>query len=409
LSEHHNKLLQIYRLALEAVNGRRCTLEMMESLSLPSPVYAVAIGKAAADMMLGACDALGTSLAGGLVITRRGYLPADFDDNVLIQGIESGHPVPDAASLEAGAAVLDFVRSAPRAAPLLFLISGGASSLVEVLPGGMTLADLQRLNDWLLASGLAIDAVNQVRKSVSSIKGGRLALQLGGRTATVLLISDVPGDDVAVIGSGLLAPGRAPTPAASGLPGWVTALQQLAPPLPPPDHPAFAGISHHVIATLAMARQAAANAGRQLGYAATLHDDFVAGDAVRAGRRIAAELGAGTRGLHVWGGEVTVTLPSAPGRGGRCQQLALAAAIELDGRDDLLLLAGGTDGSDGPGNDAGALVHGGTLARGRAAGLDAGVCLARADAGSYLAVSGGLLETGPTGTNVMDLYLGIRS
>jgi len=409
LSEHHNKLLQIYRLALAAVNGRHRTLEMLDSLSLTSPLYAVAIGKAAADMMLGACDVPGVSLAGGLVITRRGYLPADFDDNALIQGMQAGHPVPDAASLEAGTAVLDFIRSAPREAPLLFLISGGASSLVEVLPDGMTLPDLQRLNDWLLASGLAIDAVNQVRKSLSCIKGGRLALQLGGRTVTVLLISDVPDDDVTVIGSGLLAPDRGPRPTASGLPGWVTALQQLAPPLPPPDHPAFASVSHHIIATLTMAMQAAANTGRQLGYAVTLHDGFVAGDAVRAGRRLVAELSAGARGLHVWGGEVTVTLPAVPGRGGRCQQLALAAATALDGRDDLLLLAGGTDGSDGPGTDAGALIHGGTLARGRAAGLDAGTCLARADAGSYLAVSGGLLETGPTGTNVMDLYLGIKS
>jgi hydroxypyruvate reductase len=112
--------------------------------------------------------------------------------------------------------------------------------------------------------------------------------------------------------------------------------------------------------------------------------------------------------VHVWGGETTVTLPAHPGRGGRCQQLALAAARELAGRDDAWLLAAATDGSDGPGDDAGALIDGGTIARGEAEGFDAAAVLARADAGRFLEASGDLLATGPTGTNVMDLVLGLR-
>jgi glycerate 2-kinase len=139
-----------------------------------------------------------------------------------------------------------------------------------------------------------------------------------------------------------------------------------------------------------------------------VHEPFVDGPAGPAGRRLARALLGGPPGLHIWGGETTVVLPDSPGRGGRNQHLALAAAIELSGRPDVLLLSAGTDGTDGPTDDAGALVDGATLERARDAGLTAAASLARADSGTLLEASGDLIRTGPTGTNVMDLILGWR-
>ncbi|MCK7580211.1 MAG: hypothetical protein MZV65_34185 [Chromatiales bacterium] len=137
--------------------------------------------------------------------------------------------------------------------------------------------------------------------------------------------------------------------------------------------------------------------------------EFITGDAATVGARLAQGLRAAAPGtVRVWGGETTVTLPPRPGRGGRCQQLALAAALELNGSTGTWLLAAGTDGSDGPTEDAGALVDGGTIGRGELAGADAVAALGAADAGSFLEASGDLVQTGPTGTNVMDLMLGLR-
>jgi glycerate 2-kinase len=157
-----------------------------------------------------------------------------------------------------------------------------------------------------------------------------------------------------------------------------------------------------------MAKSAAAAAGRRVGLRVQLHEHPVEGDAALAGRRLARALLDGPRGLHVWGGETTVRLPDSPGRGGRNQHLALAAAIELAGHPDVLLMSAGTDGTDGPTDDAGAIVDGFTLERAGDAGLDAAASLARADSGSLLEASGDLIRTGPTGTNVMDLILGYR-
>jgi glycerate 2-kinase len=139
-----------------------------------------------------------------------------------------------------------------------------------------------------------------------------------------------------------------------------------------------------------------------------VHSERLCGDAAAAGRRLAAELLDGPASVHIWGGETGVELPANPGRGGRNQQLALAAAEVLAGHDKVWLLAAGTDGSDGPGEDAGAVIDGGTLARGELDGLNAAACLHRADAGSFFEASGDLISTGPTGTNVMDLVIGLK-
>ena len=399
-------VLHIAQAALAAVQGQTRVAEFLRATPLPEAVQLIAIGKAAASMATGACDVLGERVVRGLIVTKTGHGDVALERRPGFQCLETGHPQPDARSLTAGAALLAFIATAPATAPLLFLISGGASSLVEVLPDGITLDDLQRTNAWLLGSGLDIAAMNTVRKALSAIKGGRLLAHLQGRPAQVLLISDVRGDDPAVIGSGLLAAdSAAPHLEDLALPPWLAQLCRQA-----PSHrdAVPANVEMHVIARLTDAKRAAAREAMALGYSVFDYDEFIDGAASAVGQRLAQSLVHAAPGVHIWGGETTVQLPPQPGRGGRNQSLALAAALALQGHDDVLLLALGSDGSDGPTEDAGALVDGGTIARGELAGLDARHCLANADAGSFLEQSGDLVHTGPTGTNVMDLMIGLK-
>jgi glycerate 2-kinase len=404
---HRKNLLAIFQAALARVAGRACVRRYLEQHRQPGPVYLIAIGKAAAAMASGAVDALGSSIADGIAITKHGHA-----ESLPWPCLTAGHPFPDETSLEAGAVLLRFTARIPVNAQVLVLLSGGASALVEQLPAGVTLAQLRALNDWLYSAGLDIHACNYVRKRLSLIKGGRLAQRLAPRPVRCLIISDVPGDDPATVGSGPLTPdasaGYEP-PALSAAPDFVRALLKQSPPLPPAGDTSFQHIETVIVATLDDAKQAAAEAARAKGYAAVIEPEFISGDTLTAGRELAEHvLAADTGAVHIWGGETQVMLPAQPGRGGRSQSLALAAALALRDHADVLFLAAGTDGTDGPGEDAGALVDGATVRRGTDQGLDAEQALARADAGTFLEASGDLLRTGPTGTNVMDLMLGLR-
>jgi hydroxypyruvate reductase len=401
-------LLEVFAAALRATEGRAVVGQALVARPLDGPVWICAIGKAAQSMVLGACDALGPRVVGGLLITKPGHLHPPALAGLGIESLIGGHPLPDAGSLAAGRRLIVALGALPSQAEALFLLSGGASSLVEVPIAGLGLADLQRMNQWLLGSGLPIDAVNRVRKSVSRIKGGGLLSELGERPARVLAISDVPGDDPGVIGSGLLVPeiGLAEAFARLDLPTWLSDWVERGltegGPLP------RRGPRVELVATLETAKSAAAEAGRRASVAVRVDAQPVEGDAALAGRRLARAVLAGPAGLSIAGGETTLRLPDAPGRGGRNQHLALAAAIELAGHADAALLSAGTDGTDGPTDDAGALVDGTTLERIRDAGLDAERGLRGADSGTLLEASGDLIRTGPTGTNVMDLILGWR-
>lgn len=404
LLEARRLLLQSYQAALAAVDGRRCVARRLSGArDLPAEVSVVAVGKAAAAMARGAAEGLGARLRRSLVITRHGYGAGVPPGAELL---EAGHPEPDVASLRAGARLLEFVAQTPVGHGRVFLLSGGASALVEVLPSGIGLEDLQRANAWLLRSGLDITAINAVRQRLSCLKGGRLARRLHGQPALALLISDVPGDDPAVIGSGPLTAPPVPAGLPSVLPDWLQALLEHAPPLPAPGD--LGGVRTEILADNRTALEAAAVAARHAGQPARVQAAPLSGDAATCGRALARTLSDAAPGMYLWGGETTVRLPAMPGRGGRNQQLALAAAEVMAGRSGLWLLAGASDGSDGSTEDAGALVDGGTRARGEATGLDAAACLRGADAGRFLAASGDLLHTGPTGTNVMDLVLGLR-
>ena len=398
-------LLDVYRAALNAVDGRRCVARSLgRAEGLTEDISVIAIGKAAAAMLLGARDALGARARRALVVTKHGHALA-LDETVEI--IEAGHPSPDRSSLYAGTRLLAFLAETPPDHGLLFLISGGTSALVEVLPEGVGLADLTAVNEWLLGSGLDIATVNRVRKAVSCIKGGRLLPHLGDRPTLNLMISDVPQNDPAVIGSGLLVAEPQPGNLQAELPSWLEALIGHAPPAPGQAY--RARIRHRIVADNRRALEAGAAAARARGLSVHLHEGPLTGDAAECGRELAGSLRDGPAGLHVWGGETTLRLPAEVGRGGRNQHLGLAAAEVLAGTSRIWLLAGATDGSDGPTQDAGALVDGGTVGRGQTEGLDVGASLRRADAGRFLEASGDLLQTGPTGTNVMDVVLGLKS
>ena len=371
-------LIELFRAGLARVDGRRCVREALRGAEA-GPVWAVAIGKAAAAMALGARDALGACLERLLVVSPRGHGAGVLAATSGAEVLESAHPVPDERSLRAGARLLDWLDALPASVQPLFLISGGASSLVEVPVPGVTLERLARLSQLGLAAGQDIVTLNAERARCSQIKGGRLAARLGGRGGRALLISDVPGDDPAVIGSGILAAA--------------------------PDGDA---IRREVIASVDMAMDAAAEAARARGLTVRRATGRFSGDAARLATQFTHELALGETQVRIWGGESTVQLPSPPGRGGRNQHLALAAARLIAGYPQLALLAAGTDGIDGPTDDAGAVVDGETCGRIAVLGLDADDSLRRADSGTALAAAGALLRTGPTGTNVADLVIGVK-
>jgi hydroxypyruvate reductase len=401
-------LLDAYQAAIRRVGGRASVARYLKDNDAEFVTHVAAVGKAAIHMAAGALDVIGDRVRSALVITKRGYDEPLFQGKDNVRVMQSAHPVPDASCLAAGAALYEFVREAPPDAGLLLLVSGGASSLVEVLPEGVEEDNLARINAWLLASGLAIGPMNRVRKRVSRIKGGRLADALQGRRALCLMISDVPGDDPKVIGSGPLVP-HGPEDidvSAIDLPHWLEAIADKAPPLS--DQRMFDRVRWEVVARPADARQAAGEALAAAKLQTRIHGTLLEGEAAEIGAMSARRVIQGRPGAEIWASETTVVLPERPGRGGRCQSFALAAAMEIAGRDDVVLLAAGTDGSDGPGEDAGALVDGKTIERGRAAGLDPRRCLENADAGSFLDASGDLVNTGPTGTNVMDLIIGLK-
>jgi glycerate 2-kinase len=371
-------LLDLFQAGLDRVSGRRCVAHALKPSA--EPVWVASVGKAASAMALGAYDALGTSIERTLVITKDGHVEPQVYSLPDVEVHESAHPVPDERSLLAGQSLLRWLDELPRSVQPLFLISGGASSLVEVLEEGVTFAQLGQLNAEGLASGISIGELNARRARLSRIKGGRLAALLGDRPARALFISDVPGDDPAVIGSGLMGPSGG----------------------------AQDGVERTIVASLDFAVEGVCTVAERMGFSVRRPVSRFDDDAARLAVRFTHELHLNSAQVCVWGGESTVLLPERPGRGGRNQHLALAAARLLAGQQQMVLLAAGTDGTDGVTDDAGGLVDGETCARLALAEIDVDDCMRRADSGTALAASGDLVHTGPTGTNVGDLVIGLK-
>jgi glycerate 2-kinase len=371
-------LLELFQAGLDRVSGRRSVARALTGYS--GPVWIAAIGKAASAMALGAHDVLGVSIERTLIITKDDHVAPQLNAIPNVDIHESAHPVPDRRALEAGESLLKWLRELPRSVEPLFLISGGASSLVEVLEDGVTFDQLGKLNAEGLASGIPIGELNARRSRLSRIKGGGVARLLGDRSGRALFISDVPSDDPAVIGSGILGPAV----------GHEDRIERTV----------IASLDHAVDGVCVAAEKLGLDVRRP----ATRFDDAAARLAVR----FAHELHLNSAQVCVWGGESTVQLPPNPGRGGRNQHLALAAARLLAGQPNMLLLSAGTDGTDGVTDDAGALVDSETCARLSVSEIDTDDCLRRADSGTALAASGDLVHTGPTGTNVGDLVIGLK-
>jgi glycerate 2-kinase len=374
-------LLEVFDAALQAVDGRACVARFLRAADLSTPIEVFAIGKAASAMTLGACDALGERVAGAFVVTKDDHVDPWLRTDSRISVHEAAHPVPDARSLDAGAAlVARIAKLAPSTYPL-FLVSGGASSLIEHLRAGVTLDDLRALNRRGLAAGWDIGRLNAERAALSMLKGGGVAALLAGRAATALFISDVPGDSPQIIGSGLLG-GHMRTADA---------------------------IDRVIVANVDVAVRAAVEAAAIRGLTLATAGHRFDGDAAQVGASFVDALRECPADGLVWGGESTVTLPGSPGRGGRNTHLALAAARRLRANDRLTILAAGTDGTDGPTEDAGAIVDAGTLERAELGGCDVERAWRAFDSGTALEAAGDLVHTGPTGTNVGDLLIGLRA
>jgi hydroxypyruvate reductase len=350
----------------------------------------------------------------GLAVTRHGY----GRPTQLVPVIEAGHPVPDAAGISATKRVLALADAVDADDLVLVLLSGGASANWIAPVDGLTLGQKQAVTRALLNSGAAIGEMNTLRKHLSRIKGGRLAKRAFPARVATLAISDVPGDDPAVIGSGPTVPD--PTTLAEAraivarhrldLPDAVTrALNDPANETPKPGDKVFEASSYRILARPADSLRAAAERARGAGYEAVVLGDRLQGEA----HEIAAEHAQFARTLNterrravvLSGGELTVTL-RGKGRGGPNQEYALALAIHLDGAAGIAALAADTDGTDGgggrPDDPAGAFVDPATLARARAAGLDPAAFLADNDSTGFFNAIGDLFTTGPTFTNVTD-------
>jgi hydroxypyruvate reductase len=373
----------------------------------------VGAGKAAASMAA-AVEANWPGPLEGIVVTRYGHaVPCQR-----IRVVEAAHPVPDKAGSEAAREILDVASGLGADDLLLCLISGGGSALLALPAGAITLEDKQAVNRALLRSGAQIGEMNTVRKHLSAIKGGRLALAASPARVVTLLISDVPGDDPGVIASGPTVPDRTTVADAQAvlrkykIDAPQSVLDHLAggrAETPKPGDPSFGELETILVATPQMALEAAANVARAAGYNPIILGNSLEGEArdvglVHAGIALqcAAHGQPGTPPcVLLSGGETTVTVRGG-GRGGRNAEFLLSLAIALQSQEGIFALAGDTDGLDGSEDNAGAFVTPDTLKRAEAAGLSPQRHLADNDAYSLFAGLGDLVVTGPTYTNVND-------
>lgn len=418
-----------WRTGLLAVSPEPCVRRALASrpdLDPSSPhTLVVAVGKAAAGMMLGALP-----VARGIVLVPEGADVPAFPPSVEV--LFGGHPHPTAEGVRSTRRILEAVSALGPGDRLLVLLSGGTSALLEAPAEGVDFDDLVSVHRSLVACGAPIAAINLVRSGLSAVKAGRLSAAAGAAAVTTLAISDVEGDEPAVIGSG-------PTVATSWDPQAIgRVLREFGVELPERvarflagsgvretgadgsvgawagDAGAVAGppraLDYTVIAAIGDAVEAARLELERRGYRTGVDPDYLRGDTASAASRLVSSTvfavgGAAGRRAWVSGGETTVALGAVRGRGGRNLDLASRLALAVAGRDDVVVVSAGTDGRDGSSLAAGAIVDGATAARAAAAGHPLDAALAAFDTEPALESSGDLLVTGPTGTNVGDLLL----
>ena len=398
--------------------------ERMVDLERYERVFIVGGGKAGAPMAQALVEILGDRLAAGWINVKQGHL-IDAEPAPALTIHQASHPIPDEAGRLGAAQILRMAQKATERDLVFCLISGGGSALMPLPVPGITLADLQALTDALLRCGATINEINAVRKHCSQLKGGQLARAAHPATVIALMLSDVVGNPLDVIASGPTVPDTSTFDDAQAtlirydiadtIPQRIASHLRAGihgdiPETPKPGDPAFERVHNEVIGSNAIAAQAALAEARAMGLHTLLLSTYVEGEA----REVAKVFAAIGKALAVegWplprpacviaGGETTVTL-RGDGRGGRNQELALAAAIALEGWPGVTVVALATDGTDGPTDAAGAIADGETVARARAQGMSAADHLARNDAYPFFDRLGDLIRTGPTNTNVNDL------
>ncbi|WP_288902020.1 glycerate kinase [uncultured Sneathiella sp.] len=409
-------LMELFEVAVAAADPRETLVRHLPPVPKGRAVV-IGAGKAAASMAKAVEDNWRGPLE-GLVITRYEHgLPLER-----IKVVEAGHPVPDAEGARAADDILGLLEGLTEDDLVLCLISGGGSSLLAKPGEGITLEEKKAVTKALLASGANITEMNTLRKHLSAIKGGRLAVAAYPAKVVTLMISDVPGDDPAVIASGPTVPDMTTSADARAVlekygidipPSIDTFLNSPASETPEPDHPAFAKAQSIMIATPQESLQAAAALAASKGITPVILGDSIEGEA----RDVAAVMAAIVRQVKfhdqpaakpcvlISGGETTVTVKSESGdtgRGGRNCEFLLALAHHLNGLDGVYALACDTDGIDGTEDNAGAIITPDTLERASKAGLSAKNYLARHDSYSLFDGLGDLIKTGPTRTNVND-------
>lgn len=413
--------LAIFGAALKAADPAGAVLHYFarRNLSRFRNIYVVGAGKAGASMARATERALGSRITAGLINVKDGHV-------VKLRRIElneCGHPVPDARGVAGAERIAELAARAQTGDLVVCLISGGASALLPLPAGGITLEEKQEVTRLLLACGAPIEHINAVRKHISSIKGGQLARLAVPAAVESLLLSDVIGDPVDVIGSGPTAPDVSTFADVSRIFDLYGIRQRVPesirqriecgiegaiPETPKPDDPLFARVRNTVIGGNSLALEAAARAARSLGYRTLILSSTIQGETREVARMhgaIAREVACYGRPAKppaclISGGETTVTIKGT-GLGGRNQEFALAAGIEIHGLAGVLAFSAGTDGTDGPTDAAGAMADGQTLDR----NPDAARYLENNDSYRYFQPLGDLVMTGPTNTNVMDVRL----
>lgn len=408
----------------------RNALESQPFLQKPLPsggkIYVVGAGKAGAAMARAVEDALGNCIASGLVLIKEGHADTGKLPLERIDLREASHPVPDSRCIDATAEVLKIAEGSGENDLLLCLISGGASSLLTAPATGITLADIQHITALLLRSGATINELNAVRKHLSGVSGGQLARIAAPAHVLSLVLSDVTGSPLDVIGSGPTAPDpttfgetmaileryglldEAPRPVMVRL---LKGAQGNISETPKPGDPLFEKVSNVIVASNVIAVEAAASCARDTHLNSMVVSTYIEGEAREVGKVLAGlakEVVASGRPVNrpaclLFGGETTVTV-RGNGRGGRNTELALGAALALYKMgEDVVIASLATDGGDGSALCAGAIVDGTTIDKARGLGLDAHQYLADNDSYTFLEKLGSTIKTGPTGTNVNDV------
>jgi len=392
-------------------------LRSREDLDRYARIFVVGAGKASGTMAVAAEALLARRITAGCVNVKDG----DTAKTRVIELRHCGHPLPDERGLAGAKRIADICADAGENDVVICLWSGGASALAPYPSPPITLAEKQETTRLLLASGATIHEVNAVRKHVSAIKGGQLARIAAPAHVISLILSDVVGDNLDVIASGPTAPDSSTYSSAYAvlekydLPERVPVrvrerLKNGAQETPKDSDPLFDNVENIIVGNNQKSLEAASRAAREMGYKTLILSSTFEGetrDVARAHAAIARQIrlfGQPSKPpvCVISGGETTVAMDGEPGKGGRNQEFALAAGIDIAGLDDVLIISAGTDGTDGPTDAAGAMVDGTSVAR---ASLSAAEALDDHDAYPFFSELGDLIITGSTGTNVMDLHL----